>query len=397
MNAREIVQLARIALRKSHPYLSTAIFSLSLRESEEISTMGVDKFWRLYYNPKFVESLKFEEVTAVLYHEILHLLRKHHKRAENLPYDFLAINIAEDAEINDDIRREGMKLPGECIYPETISCQENDIFENYLKNAEKYVNERQELQNSFTNLPFGGGSGSDGRIKPWEDKEPRDSTEGKLDEEAVLRKTASDIKAESAKNPGSVPGHLKDFADSIIPDNKIKPEKLLKRYLSQVTELSRFGEDSLTYARLHRKQGQYENVRIPAGVSGKLNVSVILDTSGSMTDVINQALGIVFNFAKSENLSVKVFSIDTEVRNIANGESLTKSKIKNIVVGGGGTILTPAIIEAQKLNPSVIVVITDGFVEWENQKPCKADVIIVKIDNGLDSPAWAKEVLWTES
>ncbi len=105
----QTLQAARLRLVKSHPYLSSAAWALRPVEKPGLETLAVDMYWRLYYDPVVITRWTVEELAGVLYHEIMHLLRDHASRMQN--FDRNAANIAADAEINDDLIAEGVKLP----------------------------------------------------------------------------------------------------------------------------------------------------------------------------------------------------------------------------------------------------------------------------------------------
>lgn len=140
------IQIARLRLTKDYPYLATAAWSFIPVKSHVVPIMGTDKFWRLYFNPDTINRLTSEEITGVLYHEILHHLREHLQRAEHHGFQDFAWNIAADLEINDDLRREGVKLPVGGIFPENVKNRHTGRpFEEDLM-AETYYDglERQE-------------------------------------------------------------------------------------------------------------------------------------------------------------------------------------------------------------------------------------------------------------
>ena len=78
------LQAARVKLSRSHPYLAAALWRLDGHESEQCSSMGVDEYYRLYVNKKWVEELSVDVLSTVLYHEIMHLLRMHPSRCKGL-------------------------------------------------------------------------------------------------------------------------------------------------------------------------------------------------------------------------------------------------------------------------------------------------------------------------
>lgn len=107
------------------PYLSTALYAMKPVRDKRIATLGVDKFWRMYWNPEFLLTLTVDQAAACWLHEVGHLLRTHSDRfmALNEPmYRHPLFNKAGDAAINQDLREANVVLPKiKAIYPETIA------------------------------------------------------------------------------------------------------------------------------------------------------------------------------------------------------------------------------------------------------------------------------------
>jgi predicted metal-dependent peptidase len=123
------LQAARLRLVKSHPYLSSAAWALRPVEKPGLGTLAVDMYWRLYYDPAVITRWTVEEFAGVLYHEIAHLLRDHASRMQN--FDRMTANLAADAEINDDLLAEGVKLPDGAITPASLGQPDGLLAEEY--------------------------------------------------------------------------------------------------------------------------------------------------------------------------------------------------------------------------------------------------------------------------
>lgn len=94
----------RLAAARLWPFARNAIFSMRPIPVKGFGTLGVDKHWRLAYDPDFIETLSVGELGGVILHELLHLLNKHHDRfeltKENSKEDISDWNIATDIAIN---------------------------------------------------------------------------------------------------------------------------------------------------------------------------------------------------------------------------------------------------------------------------------------------------------
>lgn len=127
------------------PYYIVFSRKITFVEEERVPTMGVDKYMRLYYNPKFVESLaSTHELAAVVLHEFEHLRRSHFRRSVDLlgteePNDYQErlLNIAQDLEINSSELFGGPlgwpRLPGLAVTASRFGMEEGHLFEWYYQ------------------------------------------------------------------------------------------------------------------------------------------------------------------------------------------------------------------------------------------------------------------------
>jgi predicted metal-dependent peptidase len=125
------LQAARFALLRRRPYLAAAVMALQPVARPGLGTLAVDEHWRLYYDPAVADAWSVDALAGVLYHEVCHLLRAHHDRLRS--WDPRAANLAGDAEINDDLAGEGIRLPEGAIYPRTIGQPDHLLAEEYAQ------------------------------------------------------------------------------------------------------------------------------------------------------------------------------------------------------------------------------------------------------------------------
>lgn len=135
------------------PYFHAALTGLIRVETTEIPTLAVSKFGVLYWSAAWVAAHSVDVVAFGLMHETLHVLLKHHERAEALGIiaepgapvsDDVArraklANMAEDACINEQLRavkipqpgggEAALALPAEWIYPESLQQPAGLVFE----------------------------------------------------------------------------------------------------------------------------------------------------------------------------------------------------------------------------------------------------------------------------
>lgn len=111
---------ARFIAANKRPYLALALYALTPIKTIGLKTMAVDSKYRLYYDPIVLVKWNVKEVAAVLIHEVSHILRKHSIRGQKINANAELWNIANDAEINDDLLAEGLELPGSPITPASL-------------------------------------------------------------------------------------------------------------------------------------------------------------------------------------------------------------------------------------------------------------------------------------
>lgn len=114
IKARHKLSAGRIVACNKMPYYSRALMTIETFERVGMGTFGVDKHWRLYYDPVKCLEWSVDEIAAVWLHEVNHLIRKHNERFEALQgthHDHTLFNKAADASINSDLREQGVILP----------------------------------------------------------------------------------------------------------------------------------------------------------------------------------------------------------------------------------------------------------------------------------------------
>ncbi|AIS52670.1 von willebrand factor type A [Thermoanaerobacter kivui] len=400
------MQAARFRLIQERPYLASALWALQTVEKPGLGTMAVDRRWRLYYDPAVENIWSIEEIMGILYHQTLHMLRDHANRLVNFPPDIA--NIAADAEINDDILAEKIKLPEETITPEKLGLPPKLLAEEY---AEKIM-EKQNTSSAWNSptandqkegnipQPAAGRCGSiaTGQPEPWELPDTDKETPGisSAEQEIIRKEVATAIKAEASKDIGAVPAHLTRWAEE-----KLKPKINWRKELASVVRNAAAtisGMVDYSYSRPSRRQSTIQNVVLPFLRQPTPSVAVVVDTSGSMSDnMLSQALAEIDGILKSMGLreGIKYIACDYNVHVV---DKITNIKQINLK-GGGGTNMEKGIEAAAKLKPrpNICVVLTDGYTSWPDNPPPKMKIIIGLINNeDVEVPRWAKKVVIKE-
>lgn len=261
------LQAARIRLVKERPYLASAAWALQSVPKPGLGTMAVDMYWRLYYDPVVLSRWSVEVMEGAFYHEICHLLRNHAERMRS--FNPRLSNIAADAEINDDLIREGVKFPAHPVTPESIGQPENLLAEEYYASLEKQewsskvgqANNHVQSDSPESPSPGSGrcGSCATGQMAPWEDKPPsKESSSGlsQTEGELIRRDVAKQIR-EHAKGPGCIPGHWARWAEEKLHPKVDWRKQLAAAVRFAVADIT--GAADYSYRRPSRRQGQVGN------------------------------------------------------------------------------------------------------------------------------------------
>lgn len=392
---------ARLHAARARPYLATALFALHPVESRWVPTMAVDRHWRCYVSPAFVDRTPVEELAGVWVHEVSHLLRDHHGRSERVarerelrgPGERLRMNIAADCEINDDAFGDGLVQPEGAVTPGFLGLQPGELMEDYL---------RQFRLGPYTqNLAWlDCGSGADGREREW-DLGP-DGAHGLSEQErdAVRFRVAQGISGRR----GSAPAGWRRWAEEAFHPPQPWRE-LLGAAVRSAASGPGAGED-YSYGRPSRRSAGVPGAVLPSLRRRPPQVSVVIDTSASVSDAelgsailevaaISRAVG-----GRRDMVTVVPCDAAADIAYpLCRGEGIP-------LLGGGGTDLRAGFTRALRARPrpDVIVALTDGQTPWPSTRPpCRTVVgLFPRSPSSYDEddaeyipdspPAWARVV-----
>lgn len=395
---QEAFRLTRLLAAERQPYFARALFAASPVAAPGLGTFAVDRWWRLYIDPDALAAWSTDEGAAVLIHEVGHLLREHGERVDALarPHHPLAWNLAADAEINDDLLAAGVPLPEGVVTPAALGQPPNGLAETYYAAILPPP--------GAPDLPDDGGpgcgSGAGTGPVPGEMPEGTDLTDGAapaLDPAAadlVRRRVADDVRAHiEAKGRGTVPAATARWASDVLAPPTIPWQRLLRAAVRRAVA-DRAGRVTYTYARPSRRR--LPRIIKPAMRAPSVTVSIVVDTSGSMSpDDLTAAVSEISGVLSANGIDrhhLRLLSCDaaaTTARPIRSIRDVT-------LTGGGGTDMRIGIdaASANRPAPDVIIVLTDGYTPWPST-PTRAHLIcaIIGPDGHTDgTPEWATTV-----
>ncbi|MGW1534834.1 vWA domain-containing protein [Streptomyces aureus] len=375
---------ARYRAASDRPYLASALYALTVVPSTEVPTMGVDRHWRCYVSPAFVDATPVPELAGVWIHEAAHLLRDHHGRADRLPAatqrDWHRVNIAQDCEINDDLLADGLRLPEGRMEPRRFGLPEGRLFEEYVDRLPP------------TKHAPDCGPGAHGRSVPWELTGPGGPARlGDVEAQALRRQTADAMRVHQ-RTRGTLPGGWQRWAEEVL-----EPTVDWRQALSgAVREAAAWagGAVDYTYRRPSRRTPALRGVVLPSLRRPLPRVAVVIDTSGSMGDAeLAAALGEVTGVLREVGIRgnrVTVLACDADVHAVSR-----VTATEQITLGGGGGTdmrvgIGAALATAER--PNIVVVLTDGLTPWpEEHPPCRVIAALIG-SSAPQPPDWVETV-----
>lgn len=384
------VSAARLVAVKKFKFFSTPIWAMSVFERKmRVPTMGVDKYWRLYFDPRFTDSLPIDHLVGILLHEVIHLTRKHPSRRDLINAEMPIANYAMDIEVNQIVKDMKASLPDDGVFLEKFPGLEPDqpweiYYRALMEDAPPKGKDSEEGEGDEDGEGGAGYGGScdDGEVREWEDGDPsgpngdgkdadgNDIPEGLSEGRAntIIRKTAEDVKAAAGR--GEVPNSMGVWAGEIT-DPKVDWRRELHAAVTSAVTFAR-GRDLRTYRRPNRRQAAYGGDVIFKGRHSPVpRVIIGWDTSGSMmslmADAASEVQGIVSAMGVGE---VTILPCDAKCGTpitVAAGEPITN--VADAITGGGGTNMGEVITKSIELGCDVCIVLTDCMTPWECEEP----------------------------
>lgn len=385
----EAFRVARLAAYEAMPYFAAALFSLTPVAAPGLGTFGVDRWWRLYVDPAvLLHGWTPREAGAVLLHEIGHVLRVHAERADALaqPVNHRAWNYAGDAEINDDLLAAGAALPEGCVTPESLKCEPGGIAEDYYAHLMQSENKAGGLLGGQDDDPGCGSGAGTGHIPGELPREHVLGGRAGIDDasgDLIRRQIAETVRAAEQSGRGTVPEGLRRWANEVLAPPVVPWYRVLRGAVrSSMAEAA--GRTDYSYSRPARRR--LAGVVLPAMRGPKLTVSIVVDTSGSMSQQdLSAAMSEIGGVLKSAGVAserVTVLSCDAD-----SSAPQRVRRVQDVVLtGGGGTDMRIGITAACSVvpQPQVVVILTDGDTPWP-EVPVRGTKLVCVVIGNLDA------------
>tara|TARA_Y100001936_G_scaffold9946_1_gene8893 strand:- start:2112 stop:3254 length:1143 start_codon:yes stop_codon:yes gene_type:complete len=364
MEFSKIISKCILQIRKESPFFASLILFAPIIESQSIDTAATDGR-NILINNKFFSSLKSSEQNAVMLHEVLHLALLHVFRMNSRNPEVW--NIAADIVVNDLIDlNTSFKLPKEAIRDKSFRKKSVEyVYEQLIKNKTRlklYNLHNPDLLSNKIDVT---------QTKQVDENEQYEIENYWKDNIQVLQKSA-----EINKYKGSIPGGMEaEIATVLEPevDWRIALWKFVAKTPSDFDE----------YDRRFFHRGLY----LEGLESESINVSVCIDTSGSVSDqLLEQFLGELKGILRSyPHVKCDLFYADYSLHGpyeIDSIEGIPK------IIGRGGTSFKPFFNYIKKNNDQLnsnkaLIYLTDGFGDFP--KDASAPTMWIVCKDGLET------------
>jgi predicted metal-dependent peptidase len=387
--SREL-QAARVRAAYQRSYFAPALFNLIPVRTDLIDSMAVDSHWRLYYNDKWVATHSVEENAALLIHEVGHLVRDHEGRKQAAgASDHRRWNTAGDCEINDDLHREGLPLPGDPPLPVKYGLESGSTAEAYYKHLPAPQRSKGRATDESPSSQDCG-SGAHGERRFWElpaDDESDGRVPGvdRLKAELVRREVARRID-EVSPYSNDVSLALRRWARATLAP-KVDYMATIRHAVRRALRDSTLGRYDRTYRRPHRRQAAYGEFILASFYQPRPRPGFLIDTSSSMEDsqlarAVSELAGLTRQLGYGAD--VIVACCDAAVHGVRKVFSAAQVEL----YGGGGTDLGAglrAFVDRKSDPIDLLVIVSDCRTPWPT-KPPPFPVITIRVGDGAPPP-----------
>ena len=364
MDLSKIISKCILQIRKDSPFFASLMLFAPIIESQSIDTAATDGK-NILINNKFFSSLNSSEQNAVMLHEVLHLALLHVFRMNNRNSEVW--NIAADIVVNDLIDlNTSFTLPKGAIRDKSFRKKSVEyVYEQLIKNKKKLKLLKLHNPDLLSNKI------NETKCKQIDENEQHEIETYWKDNIQVLQKSA-----EINKDKGSIPGGLEAEIATVL-EPEVDWRTALWKFVAKTP--SDFDE--------YDRRFFYRGLYLEGLESESINVSVCIDTSGSVSDrLLEQFMGELKGILRSyPHVKCDLFYADWSLNGpyeIDSIEGVPK------VIGRGGTSFKPFFNYIKKNNDhfnsnKALIYLTDGFGDFP--KDASAPTMWIVCKDGLET------------
>ncbi len=402
-DAETKLSAARTKLILDKPFLGALVLRLPMEEGgfKWCPTTGTDAR-TFYFNPDYIDGLSNEHVQFVLAHEALHCALSHFARRghrEKKRWD-----MACDLAVNELLVKDGFKPPpgalvdmgfdgltAEEIYPslqdEIQSPMDSHLYDEQddSDHDQQEVQGKQQEQTSDEPPREGGTASGEQTEKAGPGGPPSALSLGERETLSTQWQQRLAGAAQIAMQAGKMGGAMARLIDHLLQP-QLPWRNLLAHHVSSIAR------DDYSYARPSTRRG--DPAVYPSLRSAQINVTVALDTSGSILDKDIQEFLTEIDAIKAQ-MRARIIVHACDVALAADGpwvfEPWDEIKLPREFTGGGGTNFEPVFrwTEKQDQSPDLLIYFTDAEGDFPKQEPVYPVLWLVK---GKSSVPWGTRI-----
>jgi len=371
---RARISAARSRLILDRPFLGALVLRLPMQATDAswCPTTATDAR-KIYFNPKYLDSLSLSQIEFALAQEALHCALAHFARRQYR--DKRRWDIACDLAVNPLLIDDGLTPPPDILYlPDYLGLSAEEIYPLLEDNPEEephdrhlYDAEPQDRNQPQRRTQDNSGCSAEAVLPP----QALNPTERAQLEQKWLERLAG--AAQQAAQAGRLSGTLARLVDHLIAP-ALPWRNLLARYMSMRSR------DDFDYARPGRREGE---AILPALRSGIINLAVAVDTSGSIsTGEMSEFVNEVDALKGQVKARISLVYCDSELspdspQVFEPWESLAAPAS---LAGGGGTDFSPVFQWADEMDlpPDLLIYFTDARGSFPERPPAFPVIWLVK-------------------
>jgi predicted metal-dependent peptidase len=384
MGPLERIGDARVWLSARVPFLGFMVTRLRPRlalPDESVPTAGVAPDGTLVINDEWVSTLTEPELRFLLCHEVLHPALEYFARRQSR--DQVLFNVAHDYCINKIIMDFSQSLPsGELVMPKNglLDSQYDDmsaeeVYDTLAKNSSVVRGFSPDCRSDLADTPEGRAAGQGDQ-----------AAQGKTGRMWAATLEAAAQTHESMSR-GTLPGSVRRVLEG-LRDPKVTWQSVLSQWVGENA-----GKNDFTYQRPSRRSESVGEILPGVMKTGFPDVTILWDTSGSMSGMMEPILTEVNEIVMELGLTVRLIVCDAAVHADVDGLNNIEDIAQNLK-GGGGSDFGPAFdILSREGNTSVVVAFTDGYIAVPAAQPeSLKGVLWVLTERGHRPTTWGRAI-----
>ncbi|CAB5502584.1 DUF2201 family putative metallopeptidase [Bathymodiolus thermophilus thioautotrophic gill symbiont] len=392
---------ARTQLILDKPFLGNLVLRLPLVAADSWCKTSATDAKSFYYNPEFIDSLNKHQVKFVLIHEALHCALTHFARRGNRTKH--KWDLACDFAINPLLVKEGFHPPIDVpIFQQYAGMIAEEIYPMIDDN----LNQEPMGQHLYDDQANDDSKQSDGGMREdqlQQDPKPQsEANEGKqggssslAQQPAILRpdeieKLATQWQknlassAQIAQQAGKLEGEFAKLIDFFLQP-QVSWQSLLAQYMSALAR------DDFSYYRPSRRSGE---AILPALKSHQIDITVAIDTSGSITqEEVDEFVSEVNAIKANLSASITLIACDDKLSEHSpwRFEAWDALQFPASLGGGKGTNFIPVFdyVDAQDRACDVLIYFTDAKGKFPEREPNYPVMWLVK---GKEPIPWGARI-----